>query len=167
MTFNTLKTTVSAAVLSLALAAPAFAAGLAAHVNTGTVAEGDTFQLTLTAGDQVGSAGLPIIAALGARLVVNGLPVHGLLPASPARDAGNPATPTGLGAACQPTDQVGQTRPFDGGGGAFCDIGAIEETSDGSEPEPSAPSDANAAPEPVQVLSGPTPAATGRATPAF
>ena len=43
MTFNTLKTAVSAAVLSSRLQPPAFAAGLAAHVNTGTVAEGDTF----------------------------------------------------------------------------------------------------------------------------
>ncbi len=56
MTFNMLKTTVSAAVLSLALAAPAFSAGLAAHVNSGTVAEGDAFQLTLTANGQVGAA---------------------------------------------------------------------------------------------------------------
>ncbi|WP_346892318.1 BatD family protein [uncultured Roseibium sp.] len=56
MTLNTLKTTVSAAVLSIALAAPAWAGGLAAHLNSGTVAEGDTFQLTLTAGGQVGAS---------------------------------------------------------------------------------------------------------------
>lgn len=56
MTFNTLKTTVSAAVLSIALAVPAWAGGLAAHVNSGTVAEGDAFQLTLTADGQVGAS---------------------------------------------------------------------------------------------------------------
>ncbi|KTQ92615.1 hypothetical protein NS226_15020 [Aureimonas ureilytica] len=52
MSFHRLKTTVSAAVLVMALAVPAFAAGLSAHVNSGTVAEGDTFQLTLTANGQ-------------------------------------------------------------------------------------------------------------------
>lgn len=56
MTFNRFKTTVSAAVLSIALAAPAWADGLAAHVNSGTVAEGDTFQLTLTADSQPGTS---------------------------------------------------------------------------------------------------------------
>ncbi|WP_062231756.1 BatD family protein [Aureimonas sp. N4] len=55
MSFHRLKTTVSAAVLVMALAVPAFAAGLSAHVNSGTVAEGDTFQLTLTANGQPGS----------------------------------------------------------------------------------------------------------------
>ncbi|MET0358004.1 MAG: BatD family protein [Pararhizobium sp.] len=49
MTFHRLKITVSAAALSMALAVPAVAAGLSAQVNSGTVAEGDTFQLTLTA----------------------------------------------------------------------------------------------------------------------
>ncbi|MEN3792338.1 BatD family protein [Fulvimarina sp. MAC3] len=53
MNLKTFKITISAAVLSLALAAPAFPAGLAAHVNSGTVAEGDTFQLTLTTDGQV------------------------------------------------------------------------------------------------------------------
>ncbi|WP_082655707.1 BatD family protein [Aureimonas sp. D3] len=52
MSFHRLKTTVSAAALVMALAVPAFAAGLSAHVNSGTVAEGDTFQLTLTANGQ-------------------------------------------------------------------------------------------------------------------
>ena len=56
MTSKMLRTTVGAAVLSVALAAPAFAAGLAAHVNSGTVAEGDAFQLTLTANGQVSAA---------------------------------------------------------------------------------------------------------------
>lgn len=56
MTFNTLKTTVSAAVLSIALAVPAWAGGLAAHVNSGTVAEGDAIQLTLTADGQVSAS---------------------------------------------------------------------------------------------------------------
>lgn len=52
MNLNRLKTTVSAAALSIALAVPAFAAGLSAQVNSGTVAEGDTFQLTLTTNGQ-------------------------------------------------------------------------------------------------------------------
>ncbi|MEJ8475070.1 BatD family protein [Roseibium algae] len=56
MTFNTLKTTVSAAVLSIALAAPAWAGGLVAYVNSSTVAEEDAFQLTLTADGQVGES---------------------------------------------------------------------------------------------------------------
>ncbi|OQP83567.1 hypothetical protein BTR14_22225 [Rhizobium rhizosphaerae] len=62
MNFNRLKTTVSAAALSLALAVPAFAAGLSAHVNSGTVAEGDTFQLTLTANGQADA--IPDLAPL-------------------------------------------------------------------------------------------------------
>ena len=56
MTLNRLKTTVSAAVLSIALAAPAWAGGLAAHVNSGSVAQGDAFQLTLTADGQAGAS---------------------------------------------------------------------------------------------------------------
>ena len=56
MTFNRFKTTVSAVVLSVALAAPAWADGLAARVNSGTVAEGDAFQLTLTADSQPGTS---------------------------------------------------------------------------------------------------------------
>lgn len=52
MNFNSLKTTVSAAALSIALAIPAFAAGLSARVDSGTVAQGDTFQLTLTTNGQ-------------------------------------------------------------------------------------------------------------------
>jgi hypothetical protein len=56
MTFNTLKTTVSAAVLSIALSVPAWAGGLAAYVSSGTVAEGDTIQLTLTADGQTGAS---------------------------------------------------------------------------------------------------------------
>ncbi|MDD1499350.1 BatD family protein [Agrobacterium sp. CNPSo 3708] len=52
MNFNSLKTTVSAAALSIALAVPAFAAGLSARVDSGTVAQGDTFQLTLTTNGQ-------------------------------------------------------------------------------------------------------------------
>jgi len=52
MNFNSLKTTVSAAALSIALAVPALAAGLSARVDSGTVAQGDTFQLTLTTNGQ-------------------------------------------------------------------------------------------------------------------
>lgn len=52
MNFNSLKTAVSAAALSIALAVPAFAAGLSARVDSGTVAQGDTFQLTLTTNGQ-------------------------------------------------------------------------------------------------------------------
>lgn len=52
MNFNSLKTTVSAAALSIALAVPAFAAGLSARVDSGTVAQGDTFKLTLTTNGQ-------------------------------------------------------------------------------------------------------------------
>ncbi len=52
MNFTSLKTTVSAAALSIALAVPAFAAGLSARVDSGTVAQGDTFQLTLTTNGQ-------------------------------------------------------------------------------------------------------------------
>ena len=56
MRFHRLKTTVSAAAFSIALAVPAFAAGLSAHVNSGEVAEGDTFQLTLTAKGPAGAS---------------------------------------------------------------------------------------------------------------
>lgn len=52
MNFNSLKTTVSAAALSIALAVPASAAGLSAHVDSRTVAQGDTFQLTLMTNGQ-------------------------------------------------------------------------------------------------------------------
>ncbi|MEJ8307882.1 BatD family protein [Agrobacterium larrymoorei] len=48
MNFNSLKTTVSAAALSIALAVPAFAAGLSARVDSGTVAQGEAFKLILT-----------------------------------------------------------------------------------------------------------------------
>ena len=56
MNLNRLKTTVGAAALLMALAVPAFAAGLSAEVNSGTVAEGDTFQLTLTANGRGGAS---------------------------------------------------------------------------------------------------------------
>jgi len=48
--------------------------------------------------------------------------------ASPAIDAGNPATPGSGGGACQATDQRGTSRPRDGdgNGSSICDIGAYE-----------------------------------------
>jgi hypothetical protein len=47
---------------------------------------------------------------------------HGLLPGSPAIDAGNPAAPGSGGNACEATDQRGVARPQ----GTRCDIGAVE-----------------------------------------
>ena len=56
---------------------------------------------------------------------------HALRPASPAIDAGNPATPGGGGSnTCEATDQRGLARTVDGNGDdvARCDIGAYELT---------------------------------------
>lgn len=50
------------------------------------------------------------------------LPAQDGEPASPAIDAGNPATPGSEGFACPGTDQRGVLRPI----GARCDIGAVE-----------------------------------------
>jgi hypothetical protein len=47
---------------------------------------------------------------------------HGLLPGSPAIDAGNPAAPGSGGNACEANDQRGVARPQ----GTRCDIGAVE-----------------------------------------
>ena len=52
---------------------------------------------------------------------------HALLPGSPARNAGNPASPGTGGTACEATDQRGSVRP----GAGRCDIGAFEEASCG------------------------------------
>jgi MYXO-CTERM domain-containing protein len=72
-------------------------------------------------GDQVGTGAAPIaplLAALGA----NGgtTETHALAVTSPALDKGNPSA-SGDGV-CEPTDQVGTTRPV----GTACDIGAFE-----------------------------------------
>jgi len=48
---------------------------------------------------------------------------HGLLPGSPAIDAGNPASPSGVAPACASADQRGLPR---GGAAGRCDIGAFE-----------------------------------------
>ena len=60
-----------------------------------------------------------------APLAFNGGPTrtHLLGVRSPARDAGNPATPGSTSIACRPTDQRGVTRPV----GARCDLGATEQ----------------------------------------
>jgi hypothetical protein len=80
-------------------------------------------------GDMVGSASSPLdplLAALG--------PAGGEtdtcqpIPASPAIDAGCPASPGSGFGTCNPTDQRLVVRPIDGGAaaGAICDIGAHE-----------------------------------------
>ena len=79
--------------------------------------------VTLTTGDQVGTAAAPIDPGLGP-LNDNGgpTPTHALLETSPALDAGNPAPPSPGGPSCAPADQRGIPRPE----GAACDIGAYE-----------------------------------------
>ncbi|MCW5979261.1 MAG: CSLREA domain-containing protein [Bryobacteraceae bacterium] len=52
-------------------------------------------------------------------------PNFSLLPGSPAINAGNPAFPNGIGAACEPTDQRFMLRGI-GPGVGRCDIGAYE-----------------------------------------
>ncbi len=66
-------------------------------------------------------------AALVGPLAENGgpTPTQALLPGSPARDAGNPATPGSGGTACEAIDQRGVDRPQPAGG--RCDIGAFED----------------------------------------
>src|SRR6185436_186867 len=55
------------------------------------------------------------------------LATHGLLPGSPAIDAGNPAAPGSGGDTCLAADQRSLARPRAGlaGGPARCDIGAL------------------------------------------
>lgn len=49
---------------------------------------------------------------------------HALDPASPAKNAGNPAAPTGVGTTCEPDDQRSTSRGF--GPAGRCDMGAYE-----------------------------------------
>ena len=80
-----------------------------------------------TIGDQVGDSTNPIDALL-APMADHGGPTLtcALLPGSPAIDAGNPATPSSGGNACEASDQRGMPR---GEHGAACDIGAFETVS--------------------------------------
>lgn len=78
-------------------------------------------------GDQIG------VDPLLEDLADNGGGVQGMLShlpsqSSPAIDRGNPGPvqPSADPAACPDEDQRGVTRPFDAGGGPFCDIGAVE-----------------------------------------
>lgn len=77
--------------------------------------------LTTTTGDVTGED--PDLLPLAE----NGGPTatHALDTDSPARNAGNPATPGSGGDACEATDQRGLERP----GGSACDIGAVEQDS--------------------------------------
>ncbi len=79
--------------------------------------------LTPTTGDKFGTPASALDARLGP-LQDNGGPTftHGLLPGSPAWNAGNPAVPGSGPNACRPTDQRGIARPVD----ARCDMGAFE-----------------------------------------
>jgi hypothetical protein len=93
------------------------------------VARGDGCNWTAAAGDQIGTLGSPIDAALGP-LRGNGGPTftHALSAASPAVDGGDPAgceDASGMGLA---NDQRGNPREQDGDadGEAVCDIGAFE-----------------------------------------
>lgn len=76
-------------------------------------------------GDIVGTSASPRNPLLGP-LAENGGPTqtHALLAGSPAVEAGNPAAPGSGGTACAATDQRGADRP----GGARCDMGAFEVT---------------------------------------
>jgi CSLREA domain-containing protein len=75
---------------------------------------------TTATGDITGiSPGLGPLASNG-----GGTQTHGLLPGSPAIDAGNPALPSATPPACATADQRGVARPV----GARCDIGAFEGT---------------------------------------
>jgi CSLREA domain-containing protein len=77
------------------------------------------------AGSNVGL--LTGVDPLLAPLAPNGgdTPTHAIAADSPARDAGNPAFPTGLGAACEPVDQRTRLRGV-GPGVGRCDLGAYE-----------------------------------------
>ena len=114
--------------------------------------------VTAAAGDQVGTGVSPLNPLLGP-LAGNGgpTPTLALADASPARDAGSPATPTDASPTpppdllpCATTDQRGVARPS----GARCDIGAFEVV----VPPPVAPPPP-AAPPPPPVTPPPAPPA--------
>ena len=103
---------------------------------SGSVASGGTNILgnntgctfTSAAGDQVGTGADPIVPKLGALADNEGATLtHGLLPGSPAIDAGNNTTCT-ADPDVSSGDQRGKTRSVEanGGGSAICDIGAFE-----------------------------------------
>jgi CSLREA domain-containing protein len=71
---------------------------------------------------------LDVAARLGPLSADGGLPIHPLLPGSPAVDAGSPLAPGSGPAACAPADARGVLRPLDGDGdgSAVCEIGAVE-----------------------------------------
>ena len=98
-------------------------------VSVGYTLIGNNYSCAMTGsiGDQVGTDIAPINPALAA-LASNGgdTQTHALQPGSPAIDAGNPAG-CASGIATFTTDQRGQQRVVDGGGGtARCDLGAYE-----------------------------------------
>lgn len=84
---------------------------------------GDTADCTLV-GDLTGN--LTGVDPLLQPLAQNGgaTQTHAIDKASPARDAGNPAIPTGVGTTCQPLDQRNMTRGV--GLPGRCDMGAFE-----------------------------------------
>lgn len=84
---------------------------------------GDTTDCTFI-GNEVGN--LYDVDPLLQPLALNGAvtQTHAIDKASPARNAGNPAIPTGVGTTCQPLDQRNMTRGF--GPAGRCDMGAFE-----------------------------------------
>jgi hypothetical protein len=101
-------------------------ADYAAMVSAGYNLIGSTYGcsfFTATTGDQVGTYENPIDPRLQPLGSNGGLTLtHALQLDSPARNAGNPASPGSGGDACLATDQRGVARPF----GDACDIGAYE-----------------------------------------
>jgi hypothetical protein len=89
----------------------------------------DGCYIITAAGDQSGTLASPLNLFLGPLGDYGGpTQTHGLLPNSPAIDAGNPALPSSGGSACEATDQRGVARPIDGDqdNDAICDSGAYE-----------------------------------------